>query len=300
MTLLHCESLGRRFGARSALQGISFTAGPGEILGLVGPNGAGKTTLLRILAGELGLSSGTASVAGLRTGTRSARSLVGYASDPPLTPPELSGLEWLRYLAAHCARTAAERLDLVRAAIEFGLLHEFVGRRVGEYSRGMAQRLALAAATLCARKVVLLDEVLSGIDPLVARALQRNLSRLAAGGRLIVLASHDLSTVEQLGTRALVLVQGRVAADVSMTALLGERVLELSLNGSTLASPEWLLHRFRGAVRTGEGVSIPLVDGLSTEQVLEECRSQRVAVAGSRLRYRKLEDILIAGASRQP
>jgi ABC-2 type transport system ATP-binding protein len=276
------------------LDGVTFSGENGEILGVVGPNGAGKTTLLRILAGELAPTSGAAAVATYRCRSRAGRALIGYAPDPPVIPPELTGLEWLRYLSSHCARSPAERLDLVRSAIELAALEDFVGRRVAEYSRGMAQRLGLAAATLCARKVVLLDETLSGIDPLVARSLRQTLSRLAAAGRLILLASHDLGTIEQLATRALVLFRGRLVADVSMAALLGERIAELSLNGGALSSPEWLLGRFRGAVRTGAGIAIPLTGGLSIEQLLEECRAQRIPVAASRIRYRRLEDILLA------
>jgi ABC-type multidrug transport system ATPase subunit len=172
-----------------------------------------------------------------------------------------------------------------------------VGRRIAEYSRGMAQRLALASAALCGRTVILLDETLGGVDPLVARLLRRNLSRLAAEQRVVLLASHDLSTIEQVATRAVILLRGRIAGDVSMASLLGERVLELSLNGGALANHRWLLQRFRGSLRTGGGVAVPLVDGLSVEQVLEECREQRVAVAASRVRYRRLEDILVAEAA---
>jgi ABC-2 type transport system ATP-binding protein len=101
---------------------VSLSAEPGEIVGVIGPNGAGKTTLLRIIAGELAATSGSAFIAGHRCGTRAARALVGYAAEPPLAPPELTGLEWLRYLAGHCARGGAERLELVRSAIELGVL----------------------------------------------------------------------------------------------------------------------------------------------------------------------------------
>lgn len=296
MTLVACESVARSFGPRHALAGVSFDAGAGEIVGVVGPNGAGKTTLFRLLAGDLRLTSGSIHIAGYRAGTREARLLVGLAGDPPLAPPELTGLEWLCYLASHRARSPSERLDLVRHAVELGDLQNFAVRRIAGYSRGMAQRLGLAAAALCGGKVVLLDETLSGMDPLVARALRGRIQRLAAEGRLVVLASHDLSAVEHLATRALVLWQGRLAADVSMATLLAERVAELSLNGGSLASADWLLQRFPGASRIGEGIAVPLLGGLSLEQVFAECRSQRIAVAASRVRYRRLEDILVAAA----
>ncbi len=291
---LVCAGIGLSHRGRALLDGIELSAADGEIVGLVGPRGSGKTALLRLIVGELPPSRGQVRIGGYAAGSIVARGLVGYAANPPLVPPELTGFEWLRYVASHCARTAAERLDLIRSAIELGVLAEFVGRRVANYSRGMAQRLALASAALCARKVVLLDESLGGTDPIVARQLRLNLSRLAAGGRLVILASHDLSTVEQLATRAVVLSGGRIAADISMAALLGERLVELSLNGSALADSGWLLHRFRGSTRTGDGVAIPLRSGLSVEQVLEECRAQRLAVVASRVRYRRLEDILVA------
>src|ERR1051326_7686150 len=186
MSLLLARRLTRVFGSRKALAGVDLSAEPGEIVGVVGPNGAGKTTLLRILAGELEPTSGQVLIGSHRPSTRAARIMIGYACDPPLLPPELTGLEWLRYLASHCTRSASERVDVVRAAVELGVLDGFVGRRIGEYSRGMVQRLALAAAALCARKVVLLDEMLSGIDPLVARSLRRSIARLAAGGRPVI------------------------------------------------------------------------------------------------------------------
>jgi ABC-type multidrug transport system ATPase subunit len=294
MSFLTCKDVSYAFGTRLALDRLSLAADPGEILGVVGPNGAGKTTLLRMLAGELEPRSGSVQVAERRPGTRSGRSMIGYAADPPLLPPELTGLEWLRYLASHCALSPAERLDVVRGAIDFAALGEFAGRSIGQYSRGMAQRLALGAAAMCARKLVLLDEILGGIDPLVSRELRHNVARLAAGGRLVLLASHDLSTVEQLATRVLVLSRGRLLADLSMAALLSERVAELSLNGGALANTDWLLHRFVGAVRTGNGVAVPLSAGLTIEQILHECHAQRIVVAASRIRYRRLEDILIS------
>ncbi len=299
MSVIECSLVRRHFGPRPALAGVTFRAGPGEIVGVVGPNGAGKTTLFRILAGELPVTSGDARVGGARAGTRAARLLVGLAADPPLAPPQLSGVEWLHYLASSRARSAAERVHLVRVGVELGELHEFAARRVATYSRGMAQRLGLAAAALCGREVVLLDETLSGLDPLVVRGLRERIQRLAAGGRLVLLASHDLSTIERLATRALVLCRGVVAADVATAALLAERVAELSLNGGSLSSADGLLRRFDGASRTGEGIAVPLTAGLGIEQVLAECHAQRIAVAASRVRYRRLEDILLAAAGRR-
>jgi ABC-type multidrug transport system ATPase subunit len=181
----------------------------------------------------------------------------------------------------------------VRQAVELAELGEFVGRRVNTYSRGMAQRLALAAAALTG-PVLVLDEILSGIDPLVQRRLRGQIAELAREGRVVLLASHDLGAVERVATRVFVLMRGRIVADVQTGALLAERVAELTLSGSALSLAPRLLDRFRGAVRTGQGVAVPLVSGLTVEEVLAVCREIRVPVAGSRVRYRALEDLLVA------
>ncbi|GBD31342.1 MAG: multidrug ABC transporter ATP-binding protein [Gemmatimonadales bacterium] len=303
MALMRCLALTAIYGKgsrrRTALADVTFEAEPGEIIGVVGPNGAGKTTLFRLLAGDLPIAAGEAYIGGHPAGSRQARRLAGYAPDPPMAPRELTGVEWLTYLASHRAAGPASRLDMVREAIGLGNLENFAGRRIGEYSRGMAQRLALAAAAITGEKVLLLDETLSGVDPLESRRLRDAIARLAASGRLVVIASHDLATMEKIATRALVLWRGRILADLAMGALLKERVVELSLNGSSLGRISWLLARFPGATRTGDGVAVPLKGEMSPESVLAACRAERIAVGASRVRYRALEDVLLHAAAQE-
>ena len=294
------EEVSRSFGRgrRVALHPCSVSVREGEIVGLVGPNGAGKSTMLRLIAGELSLSSGDLRVAGQRAGSLSARRAVGYAPDPPVAPTELTGLEWLEYLASHRAGHPAARTALLQWAVDLADLEPFVARRINEYSRGMMQRLGLAAAAVSGKSVLALDEVLSGIDPLVARRLRGQISQLATRGRSIFIASHDLATLERIATRVLVLWDGHLVADVCVAKLVRERVAELSLSGSSVAGVDQLLAQFAGSVRTGEGVSVPLTNGLTIEKVMTACRSLRIAVAASRMRYRVLEDILVAAADR--
>ena len=264
----------------------------------MGPNGAGKTTLLRLIAGDLPLSSGSAMVAGHHVGKRAARRLVGYAADPPVLPSELTGVEWLEYLASHRSAHAEGRTTVVQWAVEFAALEAFGGRRIADYSRGMVQRLALAGAAVTGSAALVLDEVLNGADPLVASRLRLQVSELAASGKIVMIASHDLAALEKLATRVLLLWQGRLVADLSVAQLLTERVAELSLNGWAASSTARLMERFPGSVQTGEGVAIPLSSGLTVEKILATCRACRVAVAASRVRYRALEDILHEVASR--
>jgi ABC-2 type transport system ATP-binding protein len=158
----------------------------------------------------------------------------------------------------------------------------------------MAQRLALAAAAMLADAALLLDEVLDGVDPLVARSLRHAIAAYAASGRAVVLASHDLAAVERLATRVLVISRGRIVSDVATAELLRERVAELSLNGGGMSRIEWLLARYPDAVRTGDGIAVPLTRGLVIEELLATCQAERIPLAGSRIRYRALEDLLVA------
>jgi ABC-2 type transport system ATP-binding protein len=277
-----------------ALDACSFAADKGEILGVIGPNGAGKTTLLRLIAGEIPPSSGELMVLGHRAGTVAGRRAVGFASDPPLAPPELTGAEWLTYLASHRVSSPQERAHVVSWASEVAELNGFAGRRIRTLSRGMTQRLALAAAVATKGSVLVLDETLSGVDPLVQRRLRHQIANLASNGRLVIIASHDLATVERVATRVLVLSRGMIRADVRTTELVSERVAELTLSGSALANVEDVLRRFPDAVRTGQGIAVPLKGGAGVELVLATCRQHRIPVAASRIRYRALEDILVA------
>ncbi len=297
MTTLILDRARKQYGSRGrrrvALHECSFECQSGEVVGVIGPNGAGKTTLLRLIAGETRPTSGEAYVAGLRVGTRKARRAVGYVGDPPLLPGDLSGVEWLKYLAAHRSSHPRERTALLQWALEVSCLGDFVGRRISQYSRGMVQQLALATAAIAGSTVLVLDEALSGIDPIVARQLRRTIAKLATMGRMVLIASHDLSALERLATRVLILWEGKLVADVNVARLASERVAELSISGSGARIRDRLLDRFPGAMMTEEGVAIPLTRGVTVEQAIAACRSERIPVSASRVRYRALEDILI-------
>jgi ABC-type multidrug transport system ATPase subunit len=160
----------------------------------------------------------------------------------------------------------------------------------------MVQRLALAAAALLQAGVLVLDEVLAGVDPLVQRHLREQVAHLARCGVVVLIASHDLGTLERLATRVVVLWEGRLIADLSTATLVRERVAELTLTGSALARAQRLLVRYPAAVRTGQGVAIPLIGGISVEEVLAAARDERLPVTGSRVRYQALDDILLRAA----
>ncbi len=294
--LIRCERVQKVYGrgrrAKEAVKPSDFEVSAGEIVGLVGPNGAGKTTLLRMIGGHLRPTSGEIRVGGFRAGTREARRIIGFGSDPPIAPRELTGLEWLTYLASHRSETPGGRVVLVSEALELGDLADFARRRTAEYSRGMSQQLALAAAAMCG-PVMLLDETLSGLDPIVAKNLRASIAQFASSGKALIIATHDLATVERIATRAIILVKGNIAASVEMAKLLSSRVAEVEMSRTSGSSRDMLLRRFPDATLIPQGISVPLSRGLTIESVLATCRLERVAVSASRVRYRELEDLLV-------
>lgn len=281
---------GRRH--RPAVRNHSWSVPEGEIVGVIGPNGSGKSTLLKLLGGELRPSSGEARIHGRASHLVSARAVVGLATDPPAIPKLVTGREWLDYWARYRSADISRRRIRIEEAYLLGGLHEFVHRPVSCYSRGMLQRLAIAAAALAGTRVILLDESLSGLDPLITRQVREGLYELAGWGRTIFLASHDLTTIERAASRVLVLSAGCVRADVSMSTLGGQRIADLRLPRPREDALRALLNLYPESRRTGSGVSVVLAGGNSFESLMARCREFRIVVAGSRLRSRSLEDLL--------
>jgi len=263
---------------------VSLELAAGEIAALVGPHGSGKTTLLGIAAGLLAPDVGAVTVVGVPAGTPAARAALGYAPEAPIFPPTLSVREVLGYFARfHAAGTA--RRGLVAAALDRAGLEGAAERRAGGLPLPVARRLALAQAALGHRRVLLLDETLSGVDAVGRRAMCERVRELAARGVAVLLASSDLAVVEQLAARVLVMRDGRVVRAAPTAALLEERVLEILLDAPPTAPPP-------GFRITPYGLQADL-GTRSAEAALALCRAHRLAVRASRVRARTLEDAVL-------
>ena len=213
------KNLTKSFGNVHAVDDISAVAAPGQVTALLGPNGAGKTTTLRMLLGLVAPTAGTATIGGRRYDelTDPVRQ-VGAVLESSGAHPGVSALDHLRIVAT-AARLSGDAPE--RVLEETGLSGD-ARRRVGSFSLGMRQRLALAAAMLGDPGVLVLDEPTNGLDPPGIRWLRGCARRLADEGRTVLLSSHALSEVEQTADHVLVLAHGRLVRSSSLAALRAE------------------------------------------------------------------------------
>jgi ABC-type multidrug transport system ATPase subunit len=209
----------KSYGRRAALRGVDLSVQPGRTLAIVGPNGAGKTTLLRVLATLARPSSGTVRICGIDAVADpvAARRHVGVVLATTFLYDELTGAENLaHYARLYGVRDAGQRAaQLAEMLGVHGRLHD----RVGTYSRGMAQRLAIARALLHRPEVLLLDEPDAGLDPAATAELPRLLRGDGARSRAIVLTCHDLHLALAVADDVAILAHGRFAFAAPTTSL---------------------------------------------------------------------------------
>ncbi len=228
--MIEVAGLTKLYGTLTAVQDLSFKVASGEILGLVGPNGAGKTTTLRSLAGIIQPTRGTIRIAGhdLAQDPIAAKGVLAFVPDEPQLFDYLTVSEHLQFVARLYRRPEIlSRLDPLLAELE---LTEKRDALASELSRGMKQKLAIACGLLHDPQVLMLDEPLTGLDPVGIRRMKATITARAAAGAAVVLSSHLLELVEQLCTRVLILQQGRLVALGSVAEIIAERP-ELSGRG---------------------------------------------------------------------
>jgi ABC-2 type transport system ATP-binding protein len=216
---IRVSGLEKRYGETHALRGLDFEIPSGQLTGFLGPNGAGKTTTFRAVLGLTRPNAGEMEVLGMPVPQRLQEVVkrVGVIVEEPGILKTLSG-----------------RVNLVVAADTLGFGHEhidemldFVGlaaeahRKAGDYSKGMRQRLALAAAMLGDPELLILDEPLDGLDPAGQLAFRARLRDLTEQGRTVVVSSHDLADIEALADYVIVIDHGRLVTQGSLESLLG-------------------------------------------------------------------------------
>jgi ABC-2 type transport system ATP-binding protein len=213
--IIEVKRLIHRYGERTAINDLSFSIQAGEVLGLLGPNGAGKTTTVRLLNGLLTPVSGEMRVLGFdpRTNGQEIRRLTGVLTETPALYERLSARQNLEFFGTLAGMSRDEIRERSDELLQFFELTERANDRVGGYSKGMKQRMALARALLHRPEVIFLDEPTSGLDPEAARQVHELIhSVLQKEGRTVLLATHRLEEAERLCDRVAILNQGKLLA----------------------------------------------------------------------------------------
>ncbi len=202
----------RHFGRRRAVSHVSLTASSGEIIGLLGPNGAGKSTIIGMLATLVAPTSGAVTYGGRpsRVLGDAVRASIGLLAHELYLYPELTARQNLEFFARLYGLPPKSVVD---AALASAGLADRADDEVGDFSRGMRQRLALERALLHRPRLVLMDEPFTGLDDHATHLVRARLQTLSAAGAIVVLATHDLDLAEGLVTRAAVVRGGRLVSD---------------------------------------------------------------------------------------
>lgn len=222
-SLVELSSVSRTFGDVTAVDDVSFTVEEGEVFGLLGPNGAGKTTSVRMLCGLLAPTNGQLSIAGVDVGADplSARRHIGFVPDGAPLYPNLSPRQHLMLVGRlHGLDEGPLGAETERLMDGLGLTDR-IDDPVGEFSRGMRQKTALACALVHRPKLLVLDEPLSGLDAPTAAMFKEVLRAWGEGGGAVLYTSHLLDVVERVCTRMAVLAQGRLVGIGTLDELRG-------------------------------------------------------------------------------
>jgi ABC-type multidrug transport system ATPase subunit len=209
VTAVIARNLEKRFGSTIGLDGIDLDIPTGSTTAILGPNGAGKSTLLRLIAGLARPSGGSLEVGGKPAHHRTARAQVGFIGHATGLYPELTARENLIF-AARLRGVTNAKTRIEEQLAEAGL-GRAADRRTGDFSRGMAQRLSIAAGLIDEPEIVLLDEPFTGLDRAASDRLVERLMGLRQRDRTLVLVSHDVALAARLADAAVVLRRGRIA-----------------------------------------------------------------------------------------
>lgn len=208
------ERLTRAFRQTVAVNELSLSIYAGEVFGFLGHNGAGKTTTVRLLNGVIAPTAGTARVFGLDPTTQGhrIRARTGVLTETPALDPRLTARQTLHYFAEIYGVPKPERRRRVDELLEFFELSSRSDHKVGSFSKGMRQRLALARTLIHDPELIFLDEPTSGLDPVAIREVHQLIERLKQQGRTVFLCTHNLVEAERLCNRIAVMAQGRLLA----------------------------------------------------------------------------------------
>jgi lantibiotic transport system ATP-binding protein len=290
--------LTKRFGRQVAVDGLDLAVPSGAVYGFLGPNGSGKTTTIRMLLGLIRPTAGSHGLLGEAMPARAGAVLprVGSLVEGPAFHPYLSGAQNLRRLDAAdlTARSSTSDARIEAALARVGLLAA-AGKRYRAYSLGMRQRLALAAALLSPRELLILDEPTNGLDPQGTREVRALITALAAEGVTVMLSTHLLSEVEQVCTHVGVMHRGRLVTQGPLDALRAEAVPRVRVETERPSDAGRVLSEL-GLTEVGEqaGSVTAVLGAVAPEKVVATLVYEGVPVRGFGVLAPDLEDVFVS------
>ncbi len=277
------------------IEGVSFSVRPGVIFALLGHNGAGKTTTINCILDLVHAQAGQVRIFGRNHAEPGARVAVGYLPERPYFFEHLSGRELLRFYADLLHMPKQESEGRIQEILEVvGLQHD-AKRRLRKYSKGMLQRIGLAQALLGDPRLLILDEPMSGLDPVGRRQVRELLQGLRDRGKTIILSSHIVPDIEMLADEVAILKRGRLVAQQRMAALNRKTVYEVQLVAShdrdDPALADYVVRAHGGTLQ----VEVGGVDEL--RELLTACAHRSWKVLGVGTRRSGLEELFMSTLS---
>lgn len=235
MAMIELRSVVKRYSGQIALNSVSLAIEEGAFFALLGPNGAGKTTIIRILLDFTRPDSGFAAINNTPCSDPACRSIIGYLPETVKIPPWMSGKSFLRRQAAMGGLCGSERDREIDRCTELAAAGETLGKPAGICSKGMMQRIGLAAALMGRPRLLILDEPTGGLDPTAIRDLRTVLENLRIDRVTLLLNSHILSEVEKLCDAAAIIHHGSIVANGPLSELVqsGETLEDVFIRSVT-------------------------------------------------------------------
>ncbi len=272
-----------------ALQGISLSVARGSATGFLGPNGAGKTTTIKILTGLIFPDSGSALVLGEQPDQPDIRRRIGYLPENPSFHDHLSGIEVLDFTCQLQGVPHQQRARRIGEVLEQVKLSHAGNMQVRRYSKGMVQRLGIAQALIHEPELLILDEPMSGLDPVGRREVRDLILELRKAGKTIFFSTHIIADVEDVCDRVSILVKGKVVRDGPVGELLGAQAGEMEIVATNVPDS------FPG--RTDHSASqMPLFRAANRDearQVVEKLWQAGAQVVSMNVRRYRLEDVFM-------
>lgn len=273
-----------------ALKDVSLHVEPGQIYGFIGPNGAGKSTTIKVLTGLLNFDSGKVLVNGISPRDVKSRRFIGYSPEQPYFYDYLTGRELLQFYGKLVGLEGNLLNERITWALQ--LLHadkDWIDRRLRSYSKGMMQRVGIAQAILGKPKLLILDEPMSGLDPMGRRDVREAILELNRDGVTIFYSSHLLSDVESISHRVAMIVDGRIVREGTVDEITDSCGVEYHVRTREAIAVKDLPE---GVALAGHPQEVICADDVARDRLLRYCLDNSIAVERMEHKRPSLEDVL--------